>query len=379
MLRVVLIDDEKLALIQLESALRALGSTIVTATYTNPMQALDEASGWNADIIFLDIDMPVLSGLEAAAALEARCPGSAIVFVTAYNKFALEAFEASAQDYLLKPVSRERLRKTIQRIRNRKASTQKEGQQDVLMIHGFNSIQFERGGLPIRDFRWRTSKSQELFAYLLYYHDRIVVKDKLIELLWPDTSFKRASTHLYTAIYQLRQSLKRSDIGLTISNASVGEGYMLESGDARIDFVLWEEGILSLEPVDDHNAPQHEELFKLYTGDFLGDYDYLWAESERQRLRNLSLQHATELADYYSAKDNITKAVNTYQRIVELHPYHEPGYLALMDFYNRLGELSFVQEQYEKLRSLLWRDLKLKPSAKVERWYANWKRLNTKS
>lgn len=129
--------------------------------------------------------------------------------------------------------------------------------------------------------------------------------------------------------------------------------------------------------MDDYNAAEHEELLKLYTGDYLGDYEYLWAESERQRLRNLSLQHATELADYYTVKDNITKAVNTYQRIVELHPYHEPGYLALMEFYNRLGELSFVQEQYEKLRSLLWRDLKLTPSAKVERWYANWKRLYT--
>ncbi|OMG00530.1 hypothetical protein BK147_04870 [Paenibacillus sp. FSL R7-0337] len=62
---------------------------------------------------------------------------------------------------------------------------------------------------------------------------------------------------------------------------------------------------------------------------------------------------------------------------MELHPYHEPGYLALMEFYNRLGELSFVQEQNEKLRSLLWQDLKLTPSPKVERWYANWKRLYT--
>ena len=342
----------------MESTLRALGKTLVIATYTNPLLALNEASGWDADIIFLDIDMPGMNGMEAAKRLEEICPRSAIVFVTAHNSFALEAFEASAQDYLLKPVTRERLSRTIHRIRNRKNAMHKE-LKDSLLIRGFNSIQFERDGAPIRDFRWRTSKSQELFAYLLYYHDRIVVKDKLVELLWPEISLKRASTHLYTAIYQLRQSLKRADIDLIISNASVGEGYMLESGDAQIDFVLWEEGIVSLDPVGDHNASVHEELLKLYTGDFLGDYDYLWAESERQRLRNLSLQHATELADYYTAKENITKAVNTYQRIVELHPYHEPGYLALMEFYNRLGELSFVQEQYEKLRSLLWRDLRL--------------------
>ncbi|WP_342547076.1 response regulator [Paenibacillus sp. FSL P2-0089] len=377
MLRVVLIDDERLALIQLESTLRALGSTIVTATYTNPQLAMSEAAGWEADIIFLDIDMPGLNGMEAAKQLEESCPGSAIVFVSAHNSFALEAFEVSAQDYLLKPVSRERLSRTLQRIRSRKINQLHTDKPDSLLIRCFNAIQFERGGVPIRDFRWRTSKAQELFAFLLYHHDRIVVKDKLVELLWPEASFKRASTHLYTAIYQIRQSLKRADIGLVISNASVGEGYMLESGDAQIDAVLWEEGVVSLDPVDDYNAAEHEELLKLYTGDYLGDYEYLWAESERQRLRNLSLQHATELADYYTVKDNITKAVNTYQRIVELHPYHEPGYLALMEFYNRLGELSFVQEQYEKLRSLLWRDLKLTPSAKVERWYANWKRLYT--
>lgn len=270
MLRVVLIDDERLALIQLESTLRALGSTIVTATYTNPQLAMSEAAGWEADIIFLDIDMPGLNGMEAAKQLEESCPGSAIVFVSAHNSFALEAFEVSAQDYLLKPVSRERLSRTLQRIRSRKINQLHTDKPDSLLIRCFNAIQFERGGVPIRDFRWRTSKAQELFAFLLYHHDRIVVKDKLVELLWPEASFKRASTHLYTAIYQIRQSLKRADIGLVISNASVGEGYMLESGDAQIDAVLWEEGVVSLDPVDDYNAAEHEELLKLYTGDYLG-------------------------------------------------------------------------------------------------------------
>lgn len=72
-------------------------------------------------VAFLDIRMPGLTGLEVAAAATAASPGTQIVFVTAYDQYAVDAFEQGAVDYLLKPIAPERLSATVQRLQARLA------------------------------------------------------------------------------------------------------------------------------------------------------------------------------------------------------------------------------------------------------------------
>ena len=81
--------------------------------------ALDAIAAHQPDVAFLDIRMPGLTGLEVAAALPAVSPKTQIVFVTAYEQHAIDAFERGAVDYLLKPVARERLAATVQRLKVR--------------------------------------------------------------------------------------------------------------------------------------------------------------------------------------------------------------------------------------------------------------------
>ena len=81
----------------------------------NGREALDIIDEFRPDIAFLDIKMPVLSGLEVAGRMATPCH---VVFVTAYDQYAVQAFESAAVDYLLKPVSRERLEKTVARLRS---------------------------------------------------------------------------------------------------------------------------------------------------------------------------------------------------------------------------------------------------------------------
>ena len=81
----------------------------------NGHEALDIIDEFRPDIAFLDIKMPVLSGLEVAGRMATPCH---VVFVTAYDQYAVQAFESAAVDYLLKPVSRERLEKTVARLRS---------------------------------------------------------------------------------------------------------------------------------------------------------------------------------------------------------------------------------------------------------------------
>ncbi len=98
-----MVDDEPLAVKRLVRMLEATGRVEVVGTATDPQRALASLSEPDlaVDVVFLDIQMPGLTGLELAR----RLPGSpAVVFVTAYDTFALRAFEVSAVDYLVKPV-----------------------------------------------------------------------------------------------------------------------------------------------------------------------------------------------------------------------------------------------------------------------------------
>jgi two-component system LytT family response regulator len=377
MIQAILVDDERLALVKLEFMLNKIPSLHIAASYTDPSQAIQEAPSYHPDVIFIDIEMPEINGLQAAEMLQEACPNANIIFVTAYNHYAVEAFEINALDYILKPVRNDRLLKAVQRLEERLALAPKLIiAKEEVTIRCLQSLRFERGGQSLNNLRWRTSKAQELFAFLLHNRNRFVSKDMLIELLWPDFNLKKASTHLYTTIYQVRQCLKQNEVDLHISNLSGGEGYTLETGSMLIDVDKWEQGILALETISEVNCAEHHVLFELYSGDYFDDYDYLWAESERQRLRTIWLHHAMGIAQFYIESNRIAEAVTVYQRVVQLQPYFEQGHLGLMKVYDSIGERSAVEEQYKLLKDLFQKELNLGLPASVEQWYEQWEQLN---
>ena len=118
-LRVIIADDEPAALNGLARRLAETPSVQVVATCRNGIEALERIRATRPDAAFLDVAMPGLSGLDVVRALDpAERPH--IVFVTAYERFAIEAFELYAVDYLLKPFTRARLAATVARLRERR-------------------------------------------------------------------------------------------------------------------------------------------------------------------------------------------------------------------------------------------------------------------
>jgi len=116
----VIADDEKQLRIYLRSKLAGLWpELVISGEAENGHQALDLIETRRPGIAFLDIKMPGLSGLEVAQRMTADC---IVVFVTAYDEFAIEAFESEAIDYLLKPVTDERLAKTVNRLKKQLAT-----------------------------------------------------------------------------------------------------------------------------------------------------------------------------------------------------------------------------------------------------------------
>ncbi len=123
-IRTLIVDDEPLARERLRSLLEAVPDIEIVGECADGTQALAAIRSSQPDLVFLDIQMPELDGFGVIAGLGSDKP-PAIIFVTAYDRFALKAFEVHALDYLLKPFDRERFEVALQRAR--KLVEQKQG------------------------------------------------------------------------------------------------------------------------------------------------------------------------------------------------------------------------------------------------------------
>src|SRR5262245_53532703 len=118
-LQAVVVDDEQLARDELGYLLGRIGGIEVVGQAGNGVEALTTIDRLQPEVVFLDVQMPGLTGFEVARRLLASSEAPQIIFVTAYDQHAIEAFEVNAVDYLLKPVEQARLEVAVDRARKR--------------------------------------------------------------------------------------------------------------------------------------------------------------------------------------------------------------------------------------------------------------------
>jgi two-component system, LytTR family, response regulator LytT len=118
-LRALLVDDEDPARSELRHLLSAHADVTVVGEAASAVNALAQVRRHRLDVVFLDVEMPGLTGLAAAPILADRRAAPAVVFVTAHQQYAVDAFAVEAFDYLLKPVDPERLARVVERLRAR--------------------------------------------------------------------------------------------------------------------------------------------------------------------------------------------------------------------------------------------------------------------
>jgi DNA-binding LytR/AlgR family response regulator len=116
-LRTLVVDDEKLARERLRGFLRGLDDVDVIGEATNGPEAVQLIEQHRPDLVFLDIQMPGMDGFGVLRALSHR---PEVIFATAYDNYAIKAFEVHAADYLLKPIARDRLSEAVRRVRSRR-------------------------------------------------------------------------------------------------------------------------------------------------------------------------------------------------------------------------------------------------------------------
>lgn len=112
-IRAFVIDDERLALERLQRLLSETGRVDIVGSSTDPEKALAQLRTRTVDVIFLDIQMPELSGFDLLSRLDADIP---VIFTTAFDQYAIEAFTVNSVDYLLKPIEPERLERALDKL-----------------------------------------------------------------------------------------------------------------------------------------------------------------------------------------------------------------------------------------------------------------------
>ena len=275
-MRTILVDDEPVILEEIKAMLEENRNIEIVGAYTEPLEAIHEISVTKPDWAFLDIEMAGMSGIELAEKLSAINPDMDVLFITAYNHYAAEAFEVNAIDYLLKPLRPERLNKAIDRLlKNRK--NKPESPDISCKIRCFGSFEVIVGNNPIK---WSRSKTKELLAYLLQHEGRRLEKYRLCDALWPEHDPDKVLAYLQTSVWTLRKSLKEA--GCTqVKIEFAGDRYIL-----RLSAVDWDLGEFERQYkmfIQSGSLEAAKKAIQCHSGDYLEGEDWLWADIPRER------------------------------------------------------------------------------------------------
>ena len=148
----MIVDDESLALSRLKRLLNENGIEDITA-FDNPIDALKEITKTKFDVVFLDISMPNITGLELADSIIQLEPKTFIIFQTAYSEFALEAYKSGGMGYLVKPIESNDIKNILEKVRNFKNSLNEESKKilgkrgDKLYLIDINDIYYIKADL----------------------------------------------------------------------------------------------------------------------------------------------------------------------------------------------------------------------------------------
>ncbi|MBT9494889.1 MAG: response regulator transcription factor [Paucibacter sp.] len=212
-MRVLIVDDEPQARARLQRLLTTMPGIEIVGTAKDGEQALAQVAALAPDVVFLDIQMPGISGLDVAASLPDPAP--ALVFATAFDRYALDAFDSAAVDYLLKPVEAERLARTLDRLRERlrmRASPARAEQAPPAQL-----LVPDRGRthvVAVAEIAWLEAADNYVVLHLLAGRPPLLLRRTLAGLL-ADLGPGFVRTHRGAAV-ALAQVLALREAGLTL-------------------------------------------------------------------------------------------------------------------------------------------------------------------
>lgn len=205
-MRAICVDDERALMERTVSLLRELPGTEAVAGFTRPREALEWVRENPVDLALLDVEMPGMNGIELAAAIKEARPDTAVIFLTAYPRYAVSAFQVRAAGYLLKPVTKEALAADVAYA----LSGRRKPMEGHVVVRAFGGFDVLADGRAVSFAR---AKSKEILAYLVDRQGGAVTRAELFAALWEDRAYDRSmQKQLDNCIRALKNSLREYGI-----------------------------------------------------------------------------------------------------------------------------------------------------------------------
>lgn len=257
-MKAVIVDDESYSADYLEKVCLEVEELEVAAKFQNVFDAIDFVLQNDVELIFMDIEMPGMNGIDAVRKMHSQKQGLLFVFVTGYEQYALDAFKEDAVSYLLKPCEAYDVRRAVERAKRLLPVASKR-----VEIKTFGRFSMFIDGIP---YRFSNAKAKELLALLIDRNGSVVTMEQAVDVLWEDRPYDAMVKQLYRkAIISLNQLMNGFDLDFFKSNR--GSSYIIPS---KLDCDYFR--LLSGD----------RKVQRLYNGEYL--LDYSWAEETNAKI-----------------------------------------------------------------------------------------------
>lgn len=256
-LKIVAVDDEEVMLEQFRMECEKLEGITIQQLFDDPLEALEYFKKNTADAVFLDVEMPGMNGIELAANIRELYPKIIIIFVTAYESYAVDAVRMKSDYYVLKPYSSEIISEVIEHAKMLSDRLDKR-----VKVKCFGDFQMFVDDQPLI---FRSRKAEELIAILVDKKGALALPEEVFSLMWQDKVYDNYTGSAYRkALAKLESTLDEYDCREILVRASGGCG--IDKNAIECDYFDYLEGETDL-----------------FTGEYMNGYH--WADKTAEEMR----------------------------------------------------------------------------------------------
>ncbi len=375
-MKAIVVDDEPLTSEYIGWLLAQAGVDVI-ACCTEPKAALELIGRHRPDALFLDIEMPEMSGLTLAERANEDGYEGEIVFITAYPDYAIDAFRVNAQNYLLKPVLEEQMNAALERLdrrrdkRSSQSTTVHSGSRAFASFFGTFSLYLGDSPSPVR---WPTAKCAELFAFMLLQGaNREISKWVLIEALWKDKSAEKADVNLRSTVSRINRTLRGE--GSDIALVSVKNGYRLERSGVEIkaDAFRIESCALDGSRIGADDFERVAAWTSRCERPFLEHFDGEWCERYRLQYGRYLTEVGRKLLSFCEESEyEPQKMLGLADMLLRHEPYVEPIRASALRLREKHEGRAQALAYYLDYAAMLSRELGTEPGEELRAIYRRW-------
>lgn len=370
-MKVVVVDDEPIMLLAMKRMLSDMEGIELIGSFQHAAEVSAFIENEHVDLAFLDIQIATANGIELARQLRLMNKELDIVFTTSHSGYAMEAYDVYPLDYIVKPISRQRLTQTVARAVKRRSQLLSSIHELAVTDNPKLKVRIlgcvEVNSVQQGSVKWISKKSEELFVYLVLHRGQNVAKMRVIEDLFPNMPYKNGEVYLNTVVYQLRKALIPH--GFREILISGQEKYRIEMSQLDVDFIQFEQGVTQLTDISDHNIASAIELEKLASGELFEEQSFVWAMMERESMNMHYQTFAMQLSNWLCVHERYREAVQIARRLVARNEFDERSNQQLLIILGELGDKQALHSYYNRYVQMLQKELKLQPSPTMQRIY----------